>query len=132
LKSGNFVQTSKIHGFVNLCAQILFFGTKIQDFSSEICWLLGDLASGLDFEPKDPRFNPQTAKKANKNCTVLPGNQKSAKMFYEIKNKTPMHRCANLNFGRIQWIEVRRCKFRPKLTNGERKLAEKNELRAKI
>jgi hypothetical protein len=30
-------------------------------FSSEISWLLGDLASGVDFEPKDPMFNPQTA-----------------------------------------------------------------------
>jgi hypothetical protein len=33
------------------------------------------------------------------------------------KNKTLKHRCANSNYDRIQWIEVRRCKLLPKLTN---------------
>jgi hypothetical protein len=30
---------------------------------SDIECSIGDLSSGLDFEPKDPRFNPQTAQK---------------------------------------------------------------------
>jgi hypothetical protein len=38
----------------------------IQDFSSEITWLLGGLAFGVGFEPKDPGINPQTAQKSDK------------------------------------------------------------------
>jgi hypothetical protein len=71
----------------------------------------------LTLNPKILYSIPKQLKKANKIFTVRSGNQKSAKIFYKIKNKTPKHRCANSNFGRIQWIEVRRCKFRPKLTN---------------
>jgi hypothetical protein len=36
---------------------LIFWNALVQDFSSEFCRLLGDLASGLDFEPKNPRFN---------------------------------------------------------------------------
>jgi hypothetical protein len=43
---------------------------------SEISWLLGGLASGVDFEPKDPGFNPQSAQKANTNFNIPPGNHK--------------------------------------------------------
>jgi hypothetical protein len=32
--------------------------------TSEISWLLGGLASGVDFESKDPGFNTQTAQKS--------------------------------------------------------------------
>jgi hypothetical protein len=43
---------------------------SIQDFSSEISCLLGDLAFGVDlFEAKDPGFNPQTAQKEDKETT---------------------------------------------------------------
>jgi hypothetical protein len=69
----------------------------MRDFSPKINWLLGYLAPVLTLNPKILGSMPKQLKKANKNFTVLPGNQKSAKIFYEIK-KTPKHRCGNLNF----------------------------------
>jgi hypothetical protein len=67
-------QNSLFYGVVNLFARrTLFFGKSFSakffemfkfKIFSEICWRLGDLASGLDFEPKDSRFNPQTAQKS--------------------------------------------------------------------
>jgi hypothetical protein len=119
-------QNSRFYGVVNLFARSLFFGKsfsayffemlKFKFFSLKFVGCLVTWPLVLTLNPKILGSIPKQLKKANK-VNRRPGNQKSSKIFYEIKNKTPKHRCANSNFGRIQWIEVRRCKFRPKLTN---------------
>jgi hypothetical protein len=38
--------------------------------------MIGNVASDVDFEPNDPRFNPKIDLKVNKYFNVLPGNQK--------------------------------------------------------
>jgi hypothetical protein len=59
--------------------------------------LVGNLASGVDFEPKNPGFNPETAQKSEYkfHCPT----RQSETTFYEIENKTS-------NFGRIIWNEI--------------------------
>jgi hypothetical protein len=61
----------------------------IRDFFSQISWPLGSLVSGVDFEPKDPGFNPHTAQKRRKKKSMFyQASRKQNQLFHGFNSKS--------------------------------------------
>jgi hypothetical protein len=99
-----------------------------------VCWLLVDLACGLDFEPKDPRFNLQTAQKQRKKIHCPTRQSEISKDILrnkKLNSEAPLRKFELRSDSMDRSSTLQISTEANGRSSGELKPAEKNELQAK-